>query len=1429
MTHLTRTVALVAIVAAALFGADGFVALAQTSAQPAARSAGGVRAAAPATASAPTPPPLPFGDQSVPFGTRRAGDPRSGGDELSAFARLPAGRLAVNNTRLIPYHGPRPPIPKLSDLLHHKARFRQSASGGTIVLTGTSSVPYLDDQTLSYGAQVYWLCENLKPSTTYQYLVFPPDGTAYKAQSRNYSGAGYSATFTTDTSGRCLQVSGGLQYPWYAELTLETPLAASPDPITGIGPTRVAGPPYDNPYSGVWAIAVQNTTTNQYEAVAYSVVLGTLNFTTFSNAGFTTKSNDFTSGSTVYVSASGLNPAHFYSFGFVNTSGNALPCVYTIPNGAQNWNNGTCFTSGAVGILPTSQSLSGGYPTPAAGANSIGTQTVQLYDATTNDLISTQQVSLNPSTLTWSPLIPYNGATNGTNLADTFATDGLLGSPGGSINQEQSVQGLIYQANGVTSGHVYALTISNANGVVLSSTTTDANPAFGSPQFFSAPAQFTAASANTGAQKLAFPINAANFTSFGATQIPFAPNVYTAQLYDVTAATVVGSKSFTIVSYSGQLQWTNPAGSYVNGAALGLATNVTTTLRNNAGVLYGVWNADGIKAVTIHSDSGNVVSLGLQAGVTTTTDSLGQTWNITNPNAQTVTLTPAVAGESLPANGTLPIPMTVAVPVGKCTTACVLETQITPLHGVVPSNDSATMTNEATNGLDVYGNGVIGSNTQASYSWQVGKYSGAQLATPRYTQMMYRSGTDAASGGTYPLTITVNNNGAPAVMYELEFVMPPTVDPNILTPKVPIVSAIVNGVNETANWTIYNQNGSNGATGDNTLGPSAFALVATAKAGGIPIGKSATFILNMPILLSAFPFQEIGATGDYRDVHGYAAGTQAVYTVGPTNVLTNAVAGTNNIDSTELGVFSLDTSLMSASIAPAVVPALANSTWTFSYLNTSTGLDPNPDYVSQMLLTVPAAGAGIYPTITSVVASNGATFNANATGTAGQWLIDLCAVATAPVVATQAFTACAGTTDSSALPPGGLLTVNFKYAVAPAVGNYVVNWTVVGANGGAVVAASGAQNPTLTVANTTAQTSFTYAGGYTAAPVYPPVPPIQAVPANSQPIVGSWSNFTDGNAFVYELFNNGSTTITNVSLSIPSSNTSGQFGDPAGWKVIGSTINTYGAGASGASCSGNGMQSLTQPTPGSPGTQGLLMLSGCNLVPGQKLDIFFYAQDPYDATLANPVFAFNSSVATGGATPPDPRTAANINTLPIYSQSNTIRIVVDARLAIEIPSGAGPYSYVPALFGASNPSIVCPGCTFTTGGASPLINLNNINGSVTVGDSLAASVYSDSTNGWNLSVSADVNPGTSSGQLSTWMVPTSSSVPGVGTYTISAPHASPGTVVPTVGTMALSSFSGAVRKQPIDNIMSYLVTVNPLSVNNNATTTVTLTYTLIAN
>ena len=1418
MPYLTRTLALVAIVVAAVIGAGGFVALAQST-QSAPRTIGGPRS----TTSAPTPPPLPFGDQSRPAqGMRRSTNVDGGMDVVTALARMPLSKRIAGASRLSVYTGPRPPVPKLTDLLHHKARFRRSASGGTIVLTGTSSVPYLDDQTLSYGSNVYWLCQNLTPTTVYRYLVFPPDGTAYTVSSRDYVNGGYKATFTTDAQGRCMQ-GAATQTPWYAQMSLQTPLTASPDPITGIGPTRVGGT--DVPYSGVWTIAVQNNTTLQYEALAYSVVLGTLNFNTYSDAAFSIASSDFQSGSTLYVAAQGLNPAHFYSFGFVNTSGNGLPCVFSIPSGAQNFNNGSCFVSGATGVIPTSQALSGQYATPAAGGNSVGTQTVQLYDATTNDLISTQQYSLNPSTIVWSPLIPYNGATNGANLADTFATDGILGAPGSAtLVQEQSVQGLTYQASGVVSGHVYRITISNGNGVVLSATTTDGNPAFGQPQAFSLPFSFTAASTSTGAQKLAFPINTGNFTSFGATQTPFAPNVYTAQLYDVTAGAVVGSKSFRVVSYNGQFQWTSPAGSYVNANLANLATNVTTTLSNDAGTLFGAWNADGIKSIQINNDSGNHVTLGLQAGVTTTTDSLGQTWNITNPNARTIVLTPAVAGQSLAPNAIIPIPMTVAVPTGQCATACILQPQITPLHGVAASTVSATMTGLATNGLLVFGNGVVGSNTLATYSWQLGAFGAAQLGTPRYKQMMYRLGTNgAAEPNTYTYTLTVVNNGAAAAMNSLELVMPSTVDTTRLNPC--ITSAIINGVNQTANWGVKLQatgsglqacgGGTQATAADASLATNAFALY-SANGATLAIGKTATFTIKIPILQSAFPFQQIAATANYTPAAG-------AYALGPTTVQTNAIAGTQNIDSTELGAFSLDPSLMFANVTPVVVPALANATWQYEFDNTSTGLDPNPDYVSQLLITVPAAGAGNFPTITSVTASNGATFNANPTGTAGQWLIDLCASSTAPVVATQTSTPCSAATDANSLPPGGKLFVNFKYTVAPTVGTYPIAWTIVGANGGAVVAASGSQVPNMVVANTTAQTSFTFAGGYTATPSHPPVAPIQSVPFGSQPIIGSWADFTEGNGYVYELHNNGSTVITDVSIALPWANTSGQLFDTTSpWFVDPASIFVYGAGASGAKCSANGINSIVQAVNGAPGTSGLLKLSGCNLAVGQNLDVFFYAKNPYDV---NSTFRFDASVATGNTTPPDPRVAGNPNALALYSLSNTVRIVTDARLTIVIPSGAGTYN--PALYTAT-PIVVCPGCTYNSAGALPLINLNQITGTVNFTDALAASVYTDSAAGWSLSVSADVNPSTSSGQLSTWLTPESAAP--AGTYTKNITVA-PGTVIPTAGNLALSTWTGTnpVPKKPVDNLMGYRVTVNPLSVNNNATTTVTLTYTLIAN
>jgi len=107
-------------------------------------------------------------------------------------------------------------------------------------------------------------------------------------------------------------------------------------------------------------------------------------------------------------------------------------------------------------------------------------------------------------------------------------------------------------------------------------------------------------------------------------------------------------------------------------------------------------------------------------------------------------------------------------------------------------------------------------------------------------------------------------------------------------------------------------------------------------------------------------------------------------------------------------------------------------------------------------------------------------------------------------------------------------------------------------------------------------------------------------------------------------------------------------------------------------------------------------------------------------------------------------------------------------------------------------------------------------------------VYSNDTNGWNLSVAADVNPSPAGGQVSTCLDKVNSNGP-AGYTVVAAVTCGTYQTVPTVGTMALSSFNGAVRHQPIDNIMSYKVTVGATVNSASQVQTVTLTYTLVAN
>ncbi|MFN2462054.1 MAG: hypothetical protein ABR591_15475, partial [Candidatus Velthaea sp.] len=527
-----------------------------------------------------TPPPLPFG--ATPSSITSAGIPVPANHILppSFDPSKPLAKSVVYPVTVPPLPGSK--THKLSSALrqYKGRRAPLAASGSTIILTGDQANFYLNDQTLAYDAQVFFLCQNMTPSATYRYVMYPPTQASVA-----------SANITTNASGQC-KTGGGTDE--YFNVSLATPVGSA-TPVSA--------------YSGVWAVAMERITAGgahiAWDSVAYFVVISTLHFNSYSDAGNTTIATQFTPGSTAYFNAAGLTPNHSYVFGVAYTAADPMNCVYmqpvvtVLPTGG-----GTCFTSPASGgNAPFNGAFSGAWAVPSNAAT--GTYSIQLYDSTTQDLVSTQQISVQPNTTTIT-LQPYSGSSSntGTNLSDTFATDGFM-QVNGVLSPEQSVSGLnvgmTLPSPGFVAGHTYSLALSDPNGAVLTNAFVD-NQTFG-------PAQTFTATGTTSTQAFTFPINTAFFTGIGPTLTSFAPNVMTMQLFDRTAGTVLGSKSFVVLAYQALFGWTSPVGQTVTAQPGGSA--VVATVSNTAAGLYGSWNGDGIKQFVIAKDSGNNVAIAL--------------------------------------------------------------------------------------------------------------------------------------------------------------------------------------------------------------------------------------------------------------------------------------------------------------------------------------------------------------------------------------------------------------------------------------------------------------------------------------------------------------------------------------------------------------------------------------------------------------------------------------------------------------------------------------------------------------------------------------------------------------------------------------------------------------------------------------------------
>ena len=1228
-----------------------------------------------------------------------------------------------------------------------------AADGSTIILSGDQSNYFENDLTLSYGANVYLSCENMPTGVNYRYVVWSPDGKGFQS----------SGNVAVNGSGACNS---------YGAFNLSTP-------FQGVNNGTVGTVSTDPAYSGVWILAMQNVSTGAYVTETALVATSTVNFTTYSDIGLANQSNDFNAGSYMVVNATGLNTAHSYALGWVFTGGNGMPCDYSIPSvGAGK--SGVCFTGAATGV----QAFGGGItqwwgPTnsPSSSTARTGTYDIELYDTTTQDMISHQQISVQPNTTSWT-LTPYDagGATPppGLNYNNTFATDGLT---------DQSVTGLTYAASGLpaaSNGHTIRLAISNPNGVILTGNSSFPIP---NPPTILAPPT-TAQAAGAISKQVAFPYDLTYQTAYGPTTNPFAPNVLTAQLYDTTLGTILGSKSFQLLAYSANFTWNGA--SYVN-AAPGTGQTQLVTVTNTGGQNYGTWNGDGINGIIISHDPAYNEQLNIVA--TTATDSAGNAWTITQVGSgtnATIVATSNNPAVGIPIGGTLSFNIGIQIANGQCASSpCYFDTQIRPIHGIAYSG-----TNKVSNGLGVVAQGVPPSTVVSTGSWAVqSEASTANMAAraPTFAHLTYVMGTaNSPSSDTYNINLTFNNVSSPGghKIMDVKMVFPGAVDLNSVPP------AVVSSPAGTGTWSI--------ATNSNipTLGGANVIVLQCRPTSrdqcGITQGSSGTFTLQFPIFQVTYPEQDIAMTANFDGGTGTGSCgncNAASFALGATSGTVNGIAGNTNVDSLMLGSFSLNPSMMTMVFTPNTVGTGIPTSATMTYTNTTTGQDPNPDYVDQINLVFPGAG-NVNPASITVPAGWSATQTS-----ANNWRIALCAT---PTNATP----CSTNETANAIAPGGQfqMTLNYPSAPYPTAGTYNVQWYVTGANGGENTSAITTTAP-ITFSATTASVAVTQING-------------NAVTAGSEPQVGT-DTTANGNTYTFVVKNTGATNLDTVNITVPNTTRAGASGaDSTGtyWTITTAPTVALSAGSSGTAGTCSGTLGGAQYASAAAAGNGKIALTGCTLVPGGTATITVTMRAPY--TLSQD-YLFNTYVKNG---------ATQVNANPVYTAANAVAIILNGTLTILTPAvgwvaPTSPNSITPAAGSGATPSTSCVSCQVLAGSPAT-VDFGMFNGTFNATDIVDASVWSDanSPNSWVLYVSTSANP---SNMLSAQVDNTHSSV--AAGYTVNATTMA--LMTTTAPGTQLSTYNGTGRHAPLDSIMNFQIATG----GNTAPQTVTLTYTLVFN
>ncbi|MGZ3527789.1 MAG: hypothetical protein ACXVAO_08790 [Vulcanimicrobiaceae bacterium] len=1149
--------------------------------------------------------------------------------------------------------------------------------------------------------------------------------------------------------------------------------------------------------AGTVVLATYDATKGTWVAVVYITVGSANGLQTYADSTRVQPQTNFTipggAGTTpVYITINAAQYSDVYVVYVENTSINAQ-CVGVVPGGGATTT--LCDPNSVTGV----KALSSGnlyMQWNVTSAMKPGTYSLVAYDQTQQKRIAQTQIALvggGGGTETFSGIAgnpspnPAPASTPGSRFAFNNTTD-------------QSDSGVNVKATGLTGGDYVCFTISDPEGRVYQDYTAG-NEAF------------TCTNA-PGSGILNVPDGFLNYKS----PVNFAPNTYTVAVYDYNKNAIVSSGAFQLLGYNAITQFTDPTGTSVLGSSIVLPKNSSAPgglqFTNDGDSYYGTGNGDTLSGV-YYSTGSNGISLTLPCAPCTSevvTDSTGVSWNVnlTNTgggsNGGTVLLiTPVTAGQSLAMNATITLPnLTFISGPGSatCTTGCTAPTSILPTDGLTWSaNNSSSATNLTyfTNGN---GNTYAGTATfihlgitptGSPYSGGVRAGEEAHGYYPRMSQSLYSVNEPfPANGNTDVFSMTVTNNSSAGTgnIKGIAVVMP--------TPYSPGSYGTTYGVDASSPTTWVT---------DATCGvTNAYCIKPSGANAGIAPGQSETIYIDA----SALPPSSFG----YTDVQISEYKPTAVPLTPDASQLQTVLVSSQSpsqmsIDATAVGVYSIDGSLMTPLFNPTSEGTSTNNPVQISMKNTSLGQDAFPDFVDAIVFELPNAIAN--PSSFANVTSNWLYLGAVSPGLGGASTTDywfgLCAAqfvsadgpVTNPPPVKPALPACSAATEQNAIAPGNTFTVTSNMNVGSTPGTITGTMYAHGANGNGW---SKGHTFTLNVTPVSATAGFINAGTYGSPP---------SVPANSTPQIGSDSNTTFGNSFVYEITNtsSGSNNINSATITIPYLDASAVPGQDLNnfiWKI---TAAPTLAGSGWTHCQ---VTSWTNPV--SQTSNGQIVIGNdssgtCTLTPNGKLDVLFPMQAPYKV---NDSYAFPTVVnGTVGAS-------------ETWVGDTYIQTILQAQLAISVwPTGAGPGGSIPA-----------PSCslTCTYAQATNTLNFGTVNNlqSNTGTDVVLVSVYTNAATpvGWGLYVSTNVNPANTGSPTNELLTSVDSVHSTTGVTGFNYVQTTFG-VVPTSGSgvKLVDTGSGvSPRRSPFDVVNSFQVNINGGST---AGQTATVTYTFISN